>query len=61
MLETKYFMFDRKGHLTIFLETVSHSQLVRILRMCTQHARRKKTKKPCQWRFVPTLTDRVVA
>jgi len=56
MLKTKYFEFNRKGQITIFAETISWKMLGRIMRMCVAHARRKKIKKPCQWRFVPTLT-----
>lgn len=57
MLQTKYFSFNRKGQITLFVENISHGMIVRILRLCTAHARRKKTKKPCAWRFVPTLTE----
>jgi hypothetical protein len=57
MLETKDFRFDRFGYLTIFVERISYRSLVRIVSMCTAHARRKKTKKPCMYIFLPTLTE----
>lgn len=56
MLTTKYFEFDRNGYLTLFVERISLSNLVRILKICTAHARRKKTKKPFKYICVPTLT-----
>ena len=59
MLKTKYFEFNRKGQLTIFLATISYGKLLRILKMCVAHARRKKIKKPVEYRFIPTLTDAV--
>ena len=55
MLKTRFFQFDRKGHLTIFLSNASNGQLLRIMRMCNEHARRKKTKKIDKWLFIPTL------
>ena len=55
MLTTKLFTFDRKGRLTIFAETISYARLLRIIKMCVAHARRKKIKKPVQFRFIPTL------
>ncbi len=55
MLTTKLFTFDRKGQLTIFAETISYARLLRIIKMCVAHARRKKIKKPVKFRFVPTL------
>ena len=57
MLKTKYFTFDRYGRLTLFLSQVSTAMLLRIMRMCNFHARRKKTKKVCQFRMIPTLTE----
>lgn len=57
MLTTKLFTFDRKGRLTIFAETISYARLLRIIKMCVAHARRKKIKKPVQFRFVPTLVN----
>ena len=59
MLKTKLFMFDRKGRLTIFAESISLRILQRIIRLCVVHARRKKIKKPVQFRFVPTLVAAV--
>lgn len=56
MLKTKFFEFNRFGQLTIFAERMSYSNLIKIVRMCVQHARRKKTKKPVEFRFIPTLT-----
>ena len=55
MLTTNLFTFDRKGRLTIFAETISYARLLRIIKMCVAHARRKKIKKPVKFRFVPTL------
>ncbi len=55
MLTTNLFTFDRKGRLTIFAEMIDYSELMRIIKMCVAHARRKKIKKPTQFRFVPTL------
>jgi hypothetical protein len=57
MLKTKLFTFDRQGRLTLFVESISYARLLRIIKMCVAHARRKKIKKPCQFRFVPTLTE----
>jgi hypothetical protein len=57
MLKTNLFSFDRKGRLTIFAESISYDLLLRIIRMCVCHARRKKIKKPSQFRFLPTLTE----
>ena len=59
MLKTKLFEFNRKGQLTIFAETISYARLVRILKMCVAHARRKKIKKPAEFRFVPVLTEAI--
>ena len=55
MLVTNLFQFDRKGRLTIFAETISYARLLRIIKMCVAHARRKKIKKPVKFRFIPTL------
>ena len=55
MLKTNLFEFDRRGRLTIFVEWIPFSLLERIMRMCVTHARCKKIKKPCKYRFVPTL------
>jgi len=55
MLKTKLFEFDRHGRITFFVEWIAFSKLMRILKMCVAHARRKKTKKPVQYRFIPTL------
>jgi len=59
MLKTKYFEFNRKGQLTIFLTTISYGKLLRILKICVAHARRKKIKKPVEFRFVPVLAESV--
>ncbi len=56
MLKTQYFEFNRFGQLTIFAERISYGNLIKIVRMCVAHARRKKTRKPAEFRFVPTLT-----
>ena len=56
MLNTKLFSFNRKGQLTIFATTISFSNLQKIIKLCVLHARRKKIKKPCSFRMVPTLT-----
>ena len=56
MLNTKLFSFNRKGELTIFAMTISFSQLQKIIKLCVLHARRKKIRKPCYFRMVPTLT-----
>jgi len=52
MLRTKQFEFNRKGQVTAFEQINAQ----RVIKICTMHARRKKTKKPCEWRIVPTLT-----
>ena len=52
MLKTKLFEFDRNGRLTIFAEWIPFGRLMRILKMCVAHARRKKTKKPIKYRFI---------
>ena len=57
MLKTQYFEFNRFGQLTIFAERMSYGNLIKIVRMCVAHARRKKTKKPIEFRFIPVLTD----
>ena len=57
MLITKYFSFDKKGRLTLFVERISTASLLRILRMCVEYARRKHTAKPRVWAMVPTLED----
>ena len=57
MLKTSLFEFNRKGQLTIFTCNISYSLLVRIIKMCVSHARRKKIKKPSEFRFIPTLTE----
>ena len=59
MLNTKLFSFNRNGQLTIFAECISYARLLRIIKMCVAHARRKKIKKPCEFRFVPTLVEGV--
>ena len=59
MLKTKLFTFDRHGNLTIFLSSISHGLFLRIIKMCVVHARRKKSKKPVKYRFVPTLVEGV--
>ena len=56
MLKTTLFEFNRKGQLTIFTCSISCSLLRRIIRQCVLHARRKKIKKPSEFRLVPTLT-----
>jgi hypothetical protein len=56
MLKTKLFEFDRNGRLTILAEWIPFARLQRILKMCVAHARRKKTKKPIKYRFIPTLS-----
>jgi len=55
MLKTKLFEFDSKGRITFFVEWIPFSKLMRIIKMCVAHARRKKIKKPMQYRFIPTL------
>lgn len=55
MLTTKLFTFNRRGQLTIFAETISFSNLQKIIKLCVLHARRKKIRKPCSFRMVPTL------
>lgn len=55
MLRTKAFDFDRSGNLT-FYQAIDARMVVKI---CTDHARETKTKKPCRYRFIPTLTARV--
>ena len=57
MLTTKYFTFNRHGQLTIFAERISYGNLIKIVRMCVAHARRKKTRKPAEFRIIPTLTE----
>ena len=57
MLKTRYFEFNRHGQLTIFAERISHANLIRILKLCVLFARRKHTRKPAEFRFVPTLTE----
>lgn len=52
MLKTNLFEFDRSGRLTLFVASISHGMLLRIVRMCNTHARRKKTKKVCLYRMV---------
>ena len=54
MLKTKLFSFDRKGNL-IIAYGLSNSIIIRIIRLCIEHARRKHTKQPCKWALVPTL------
>lgn len=55
MLKTNTFEFDRKGRLTLFVDRISHGNLMRIIKVCVVHARRKKTRKPVQFRIIPTL------
>lgn len=55
MLKTRNFTYNRNGRIDIF----GPINPLRVIRICNLHARRKKTKKPYQWRFVPTLTARV--
>ena len=56
MLKTPEFEFDRKGHLTLFVERIELSRLIEILKMCVMHSRRKHTCKPRKYAMVPTLT-----
>ena len=59
-LVTENYMFDHKGRITFFDKPVEDQpilKLVKVLRICTAHARRKHYKKPVQWRYVPTLTE----
>ena len=53
MLSTLDFRFDTKGRIDIF----GSINAQRVIKMCVMHARRKKTRKPCKWRYVSTLTD----
>ena len=53
MLRTKEFEFNRAGQITV----LGPVDAQRVVKMCVMHARRKKTKKPVQWRFIPTLRD----
>ena len=46
MLKTEYFEFNRKGEVTLLVDKISYNNLIRILKMCVIHARRKKIKKP---------------
>jgi hypothetical protein len=57
MLETSEFTFNRFGQITLFVKTISNHMILRIMKMCIEHARRKHTRKPVEWRFVPTLTE----
>ena len=54
MLETKLFTFDRHGVFT-FLQKLTCFQFADAMKLCTAYARLKKTKKPCEWSFIPTL------
>ena len=59
MLKTDYFTFGRDG-IIVLLRRITTAQLSKILKMCTDHARIKHTKKPFDWDYdfiFPTLTD----
>jgi hypothetical protein len=55
MLKTKSFEFNRHGIFT-FLQQLTYQQYKAAIKMCMTHARIKKTKKPCDWVYIPTLT-----
>ena len=48
MLKTDTFEFDRHGIIKLLVR-VNDREIKRIRNMCTDHARRKKGKKPCDW------------
>jgi len=48
MLKTEIFEFDRRGTLTLFCR-INCKELKRIKKMCINHARLKKIKKPAEW------------
>lgn len=58
MLKTDNFTFDRHGIFT-FLKKLSYQQWKSAKKMCIEHARRKKTKQPCDWVWVPILLEAV--
>lgn len=54
--ETLNWTFHRDGSIDMF-GRMDPIRIKRMLKMCTMYARQKKTKKPCKWRQIPTLTE----